>query len=262
MPRPWTRLPARALPLVATALAALLVPLARPVGGAPAKIKVLLITGENNHNWRETTPHLKQFLEAADRFTVEVTETPATGLADRARLNGYDVFLLNYNGKRWGEPAETNFLEAVRAGKGVSVIHAANNAFPGWTEYEKMIGIAWRQNAGHGPYHEFPVKFTLKDHPVTQGLADLARHPDELYHRLTPAPDEPMTILAVAYSEVTSKEEPMALVKTYGKGRVFHTPMGHDLRAMKDPGFMLLTARGTEWAATGKVTIKTPPEVK
>jgi type 1 glutamine amidotransferase len=69
-----------------------------------------------------------------------------------------------------------------------------------------------------------------------------------------------MTILATAFSDKakggTGKDEPMALVKSYGKGRVFHTPMGHDLRAMKDPSFMLLTARGTEWAATGKVTVK------
>jgi type 1 glutamine amidotransferase len=232
----------------------------RPSSSAPKKIRVLMLTGQNNHNWKETSPHLEQFLEATGRFDVETTEDPATTLADRDKLKKVDVFLLNYNGKRWGEPAETNFLDAVRSGTGVSVIHAANNAFPGWTEYEKLVGITWRATAGHGPYHEFPVKYQVKDHAITKGLSDLASHPDELYHGLTPAPNEPMTILATAFSDKTKggtgKDEPMALVKSYGKARVFHTPMGHDLRAMRDPDFMLLTARGTEWAAKGKVTIK------
>ena len=227
------------------------------------KVRVLIVTGQNNHNWRETTPHLKRFLEASGRFTVEVTEDPAKSMADRQRLMAYDVYLLNYNGPRWGEPADRAFLEAVRSGKGVSVIHAANNAFPGWTEYEKLVGITWRGTAGHGRYHEFPVKFTVRDHPVTRGLADFRSHSDELYHGLTRAPEEPMTIIATALSEKstggTGKEEPMALVKSYGKGRVFHTPLGHDLRAMQDPQFMLLVLRGTEWAATGKVTVQKAP---
>lgn len=234
-----------------------------PGSSAPKKVRVLLVTGQNNHKWKETSPHLEQFLESTGRFDVETTENPAATLADKAKLQNVDVLLLNYNGQRWGEPAETNFLDAVRGGVGVSVIHAANNAFPGWTEYEKLVGITWRATAGHGPYHEFAVKYQVKDHPITRGLQDLASHPDELYHGLTPAPNEPMTILATAFSDKakggTGKDEPMALVKSYGKGRVFHTPMGHDLRAMKDPSFMLLTARGTEWAATGKVTVKEVP---
>jgi uncharacterized protein len=233
---------------------------------AAGKTKLLIVTGQNNHNWRETTPHLKSFLEAAGKFAVEVTEDPATYLADPARLKDVDAFVLNYNGARWGEAAEKAFLEAVNAGKGVVVIHAANNAFPGWTEYEKMIGIAWRATAGHGAYHEFAVSYINHDHPVTKGLPDLAAHPDELYHRLTPAPDEPMTVLATAHSETskggTGNDEPMALAKSYGKGRIFHTPMGHDLRAMQDPGFMLLVSRGAQWAATGKVTIKELPKAQ
>ena len=44
----------------------------------------------------------------------------------------------------------------------------------------------------------------------------------------------------------------------YGKGRVFHTPMGHDLEAMRCQGFAAMVQRGTEWAATGKVTLPLP----
>lgn len=251
--------------LALLAPAALVLPGQRAAAGAPEKVRVLIVTGENNHNWKETTPHLEALLEATGRFTVTVTASPSTYLADTAHMDSHDVFLLHYNGPRWGQAAETNFLNSVRAGKGVSVLHAANNAFPGWTEYEKLVGITWRSTAGHGPYREFPVKYIVKNHPVTKGLKDMASHPDELYHRLTPAPNEPFTVLATAFADTdkggSGQDEPMALVKTYGNGRVFHTALGHDLRSMKDPAFMLLLARGTHWAATGKAGVKKAPRL-
>lgn len=247
-------------------LATVTVPFDRAKGNPPTrKLRALIVTGQNNHNWRETTPHIERFLEATGRFDVEVTENPDGYFPYQGRLQKYDVLVLNYNGAEWGGPAKKAFLGAVQEGVGVCVVHAANNAFPGWTEYERLVGLTWRKDAGHGAYHEFPVKFTLKDHPITEGLADFTNHPDELYHRLTPAPNEPITILATAHSAKekggTGADEPMALVKSFGKGRVFHTPLGHDLGAMQDPQFMLLVSRGAEWAATGKVTVKKAPVV-
>jgi len=37
----------------------------------------------------------------------------------------------------------------------------------------------------------------------------------------------------------------------YGRGRVFHTPMGHTDYSMECVGFMVTLRRGAEWAATG-----------
>ncbi len=233
------------------------------------RIPVLLVSGQNNHDWQYTTPRIKSALETSGRFTVDVTEDPAKTLADAAGIARYKAFVLNYNGARWGEPAETNFLAAVKHGTGVTVIHAANNAFEGWTEYEKLVGDLWRQGTGHGQYHAFDVKVVDRDHPITRDLPDLKAHPDELYHNLVVTPGAAgRRVLATAFSAKekggTGEDEPMVIVLEYGKGRVFHTPLGHvwpnapETRVTwDDPALDLLVARGTEWAATGAVTI--PP---
>jgi hypothetical protein len=116
----------------------------------PRLVRVLLVTGESNHDWEWTSGELERILEASGIFQVDVTRTPATTLADASALEPYAAFVLDYNGERWGEAAEAGFLAAVAAGKGVAVLHASNNAFTGWVEYEKLVGLCWREGTGHG----------------------------------------------------------------------------------------------------------------
>ncbi len=240
---------------------------------APAAggIPVLVVGGANNHDCEWTTPELARMLEEAGRFDVTVTTEPARAFADLEALRRYRCIVLDYNGPRWGEPAESNFLEAVRGGVGVAVIHAANNAFPGWVEYEKLVGLLWRNGTtGHGRFHAFDVRITDRDHPITRDLPDLVAHPDELYHRLVNVQGVENRVLATAFSREelggSGAEEPMIIVRSYGKGRVFHTPLGHVWRGVpetrrshRDPQFRELVARGVEWAATGDVA---PPSAR
>src|SRR5690606_4016561 len=131
----------------------------------------------NNHEWQWTGPSLRAILEESGRFAVHVTQQPAITLSDPREVARYRAFVLDYNGPRWGPTAEKAFLDAVSGGTGVTVVHAANNAFPGWVEYERLIALAWGPGTGHGQFHPFDVKITDRDHPVTNGMPDLRLHP-------------------------------------------------------------------------------------
>jgi hypothetical protein len=268
---------------------------------APAKkIRVVIVDGQNNHDWRATTPLLKKILEDTGRFTVDVSSNLKPG--DRTGTvqptapfppdlgsvhSGYDVLLSNYNGAAWPEGFRKELETRLADGRiGLVIVHAANNAFGDWAEYNRMIGLGWRGSgagdrlvldaggkelrspkgagpgAGHGAKHAFRVTVRDPDHAITRGMPHEWMHAaDELYHGLRgPAAD--MHVLATAYSARdkggTGEHEPMIWTLSYGKGRVFHTPMGHDTEAMRCLGFVGTLTRGTEWAATGAVTLSLP----
>ena len=231
-------------------------------------LPLLLVSGQNNHDWRYTSAEIKDALHECGKFSVTTTDDPSKDLA-ALDLTKFAAIVLDYNGPRWGEASERAFLNAVEGGVGVVVVHAANNAFPGWTDYEKLVGLCWRDGTGHGAYHPFDVHVVDAAHPITQGMADFRMHPDELYHRLVPTPGAEYRVLMSAFSDPktggTGRFEPMATAATWGKGRVFHTPLGHTWTGQvptratwRDPQLRHFLARGTEWAATGAVTL--PPQ--
>lgn len=229
------------------------------------KIQALIITGQNGHKWRETTPFLRDRLEETGRFEVRVVEEFRG--AGPETLAPYDVVILNYSdwrkksGLRWGDRTEQAFLDYVRSGKGLVVYHFAASAFEAWPEYDKVIGGAWREKSGHSKSHDFKVDIKDREHPITKGLPSSFAHSDELYATLVWQPN--VHILATAYDDPSlakgsGKDQTMLWTLPYGNGRVFGTALGHDVNAMKSPGFIITLQRGAEWAATGKVTIPVP----
>lgn len=228
---------------------------------APApKIKVLLVTGDDvgAHPWREVSQAQRDILVSAGKFDVKVSEDAGI-LESAASLKRYDVvFLHYYNATTYNEKtgllsdtAKENLLNHVKGGKGFVVSHLSSASFKEWTEFQKLCGRYWVMGkSGHGPRGKFAVKIAKSDHPITQGLQDFEAD-DELYAKLLG--DTPVNVLVTADSEWSKQTEPLAFTVEYGQGRVFHETFGHDGKALANDSVRKLIARGTEWAATGKV---------
>jgi type 1 glutamine amidotransferase len=257
--------------------------------------KTLIITGQNNHKWKASSPVLKQILDETGLFSSEIMITPDKGGDMKTfdpDFSRYRLVVIDYNGEPWSKKTNNAFIEYVKNGGGVVLYHAADNSFPAWKEYNEMSGLGgWGdRNQKDGPYvyyknnqlitdtssgiggshgkrREFLVRTRITDHPITRGLPVAWLHgTDELYSQLR-GPAKNMQILATAFADSalgggTMRDEPILMTITFGKGRIFHTTMGHADEgggpSMHCVGFITTLQRGAEWAVTGDVTQKVP----
>ncbi|MDR1860170.1 MAG: ThuA domain-containing protein [Bacteroidales bacterium] len=265
---------------------------------AKKPVRALIITGQNNHNWPVSNVVLKQTLESSGLFQASVIVSPSKG-KDMSGFNpdfgSCDVVVLDYNGDPWPEAVRQQFVQFVRKGGGVVVYHAADNAFADWKEFNEMCALGgwegrneksgpyvyWKDGAlvrdtspgsggSHGAQHEYVLTARTPNHPITKGLPVQWKHGrDELYDRMR-GPGNIDALLYTAYADPdkhgSGREEPLMFTVRFGRGRIFHTMLGHagstadDNPSMQCAGFQVLLLRGTEWAATGKVTQPVPAD--
>ncbi len=259
---------------------------------AEPPLKALIIDGQNNHDWRNTTPLLRQPLEETGLFAVDVATSPPGGQdmsGFRPPFADYDVLVMNYNGADWPEETQRDLEQYMAGGGGMIIVHAASNSFPRWEAYNEMIGLGgwggrneksgpwvyWKDgefvrdhSPGRGGSHgrQFPVQVTVRepDHPITRDLPEVFMlGVEELYDRMR-GPAKNMTVLATSFAPAeiggSDREEPVLWTVNYGEGRVFHTVFGHGPAQHKNVGFIVTFQRGAEWAASGAVTQPLPDD--
>jgi type 1 glutamine amidotransferase/HEAT repeat protein len=251
----------------ASALAALLLMAAVTMATEP--LRVLILSGANNHDWKSTTPVLRQLIETCPRFKViDVIEDPSQVTAEL--LNGCDVIASNWSaypemaGHQWGEKAERDFVDWVKAGHGFVVFHAASATSQDWPAFQQLVKLTWGiDKTSHGAYHTLKVTVRDSDHPITRGMRDFWIT-DELWHNMVNLTGQEVRAVCEAFSEPdfggTGKFEPVVVPTALGEGRGLNIVLGHDARAMKNIGWQTLMLRGLEWAATGDVTIPIPED--
>jgi len=214
---------------------------------------ILIVTGIDypGHIWKETCPAVAAELSKDKRLRVDVAEDPR--ILCQPEIQDYAALVIHF--MNWekpdpGEQAHANLKAFVEGGKGMVMLHFACGAFQDvqpWPEFPKMAGRVYdRKLRPHDPYGKFEVRMSGVKHPITEGLQPFETT-DELYTCL--AGDTPITVLAIATSKVDKKDYPMAFVLDYGKGRVFHTVLGHDAQAFRNAGVAELIRRATAWTA-------------
>lgn len=256
------------------------------------KHEALIITGQNNHYWQGSSLVIEGILNNSGLFNATTLTTPAKGedmSGFTPDFSQYDLVCLDYNGDAWPEETKKDFVDFVKKGGGLVVFHASDNSWGDWKEYNRMIGVGgwggrteahgpivyWQdgkfnkdKTAGkggrHGKQDEYVVHTRAADHPIMKGLPEKWLHTqDELYHSLR-GPAKNMTVLATGSQPKerggAGRQEPVLMTIKYGKGRIFHSVMGHTGKnhnnTTLDAGFMTTYLRGAEWVVTGKVTQK------
>lgn len=211
--------------------------------------RIAIITGDDypGHLWRLTAPELAKILREDPRLEVTIEESPY--MLASPLMAHYDAAIIHY--MNWqprpdpGEAVQQGLDQYVQSGKGLIFVHFACGAFQKWAGFVKIAGRVFDPKLPpHDPYGPFEVQVCDRDHPITSQMAAF-KTTDELYTCLTG--DTPIRVLLEATSKLDQKIYPMGFVHEVGKGRVFHSPLGHDLKALRAPGPRELYRRAAAW---------------
>lgn len=264
---------------------------------ARAPIRVLIIDGMNNHDWRQTTKVVKAIYASSGFFSVDVSTAPATTNAAawqawNPRFKDYEAVVMNYNSGdkqgslRWPLAKEIELQDFVKDGGGLYALHAGNNSFPDWAEYNRMIAVGWRTKdfgyaiqvdslgapkriapgtgteTSHGNRADVPIRL-VNAHPIHKGFPHVVMAAGLEIYQYARGPAEDFEVISYAFDGPASGGSnaywPIELMITYGKGKVYNSTMGHlwsgeiQPNGVKDAAFQTTLIRATEWLARREV---------
>lgn len=266
---------------------------APPVDPKADRLHVLIISGQNSydHDWTGVNNRLRTMMLDSGRFDVRVTEDFDDG--DLATLKKYDVVVLNYSSRWnytdekqhiWSPQAFQAMYDYVAQGGGLVAYHSSFTWGREIPEYLKLVGGTMLPGVSRrAPPDAFMFELTDREHPITKGLRRYHwTFMEDMYTNIVFSPDAKVHVLATAYDDAAAYEpekagpkyppaaymleklktmkginasHPQIWVQDYGKGRVFSITLGHGPDTLTYDGVKTLFLRGTEWAASGKVTI-------
>jgi type 1 glutamine amidotransferase len=265
---------------------------------SPAKIRVLILDGFSNHDWRQTTALLRGILEPSGLFEVSVSTAPLTAASPgwegwRPKFNDYDVVIQTCNdiggGPSWPREVQIAFEQYIRNGGGALVFHSGNNAFPNWPAYNQMIGIGWRkkdqgdaltvdqrkkivripsgqgENTGHDSRSDVVVH-RLGDDPIHHGMPRAWKTPTLEIYYYARGPAKNMRVLSYGYDGHTAMNWPLEWTVKYGRGRIYSSTFGHVWKGDVQPaslrcaGEQTILLRTLQWLAKRPVTVPIPTD--
>ncbi len=227
----------------------------------PEGARVFLLSGgqRGHHGYREQAFYLSEALENTGRFQVTIGEDAA--IVETPAIRKYDMLIVLADRRdpefKYTKSQQEAIFEYVRSGHGYVSIHGADNAAADWLPtWKEMLGGVFSHFGlpdGRTRKGSFTVKIADTASPVTRGLKDFPIQ-DELYYHLQMMPD----VQPLATVEYQGTAWPVAWTRTFGKGRVFHTTLGHrdfgpnKNDPLRDPNLLRLVIQGAEWVAEGR----------
>ena len=225
---------------------------------AAEPLKVLLVTGENHHDYENQKVILSEGVKerVPSEWTIWHHKTPEAA-KEALRVKGwadhYDVVVYNIC-----HAAETDkaFVEDLckvhHAGKPAVAIHCTMHSYHfridgegGEKEFNRLLGAYSR---GHGAHKPITVKKTVVDHPATKGMpAEWATTQGELY--VMKKLFDTTTVLAYGDAGYTEGPQPVIWLNRYGNTRIFCTTLGHHNSTMERPEYLDMISEGIKWAA-------------
>ena len=211
----------------------------------PKKPRKLLVVDLQMYSGHGTIPHGNLLLELMGKYTGAFEPTFSNDLNNLKypKIKEFDaVFLNSVVGMVFPDPeVREGLLRFVREGGGLGGIHGTTYAALDWPEFTDMLG------GGSGEHHTERQFLKIDDpgSPLNAAFGGQSfEHTDEFYHFPASSPysrqkSHVLLSIDVEKSDMATsgrlcakctrpdQDYAMSWIKTYGKGRVFCTPLGH-----------------------------------